>query len=393
MKKYIIIILSILILTGCNKKEELPEGIYINTEDVPVNEEVKLEDIIDTNLEIENKETQLETNEVGEQHIKVHYKNDNKDKTYDVKYNVVDTVKPIFLSAPGTVYRLVNDQSNPCDSISFADNYSRIPTCEIVGDYDISVPGIYKVKYVIKDDSNNTNEKNLTLKIVEELPQSTPSTYQSEMIPFQSIIDKYKTENTSIGIDISKYQGDIDYAKVKEAGAEFVMMRIAVSNSPDQEIQMDSKYLQNIQNAKAAGLKVGVYLYTTATSIEQGKEAANWVLNTLNGEELDLPIVFDWESWSKFRKYQISINDLNDIFMTFAKTIEQNSNYKVMLYGSKFYLENVWDDKIKNNYPVWLAHYTSKMTDYTGKYMMWQTCSDGRIDGIYGDIDIDILFN
>ena len=393
MKKYLLLLLCLLSLTGCEKKEKLPEGSYIDTMDVVVNSDVELKDVIDTNLEIENKDIKLDTKTVGEQHVKVHYKNNNdKTKTYDIKYNVVDNIKPIFLSAPSTIYRLINEDSNPCDSISFADNYSKVPTCEIEGDYDISVVGDYKVKYVIKDDAGNKNEKNLTLKIVEAYPEVKKSNIVSEMIPISTLIEKYKNDNTEIGIDISKFQGDIDYNLVKNAGAEFVMMRIGVSNSPEQEISIDSKYLQNIQNAKAAGLKVGVYLYTTATSVESGIDAANWVLNTLNGEELDYPIVFDWENWSKFRRYEISLTDLNDTFIAFADTIKNNSNYKVMLYGSKFYLENVWEDRIKDNYPIWLAHYTNKMTDYKGKFYMWQTCSDGRIDGINGDVDMDILF-
>ena len=64
-----------------------------------------------------------------------------------------------------------------------------------------------------------------------------------------------------------------------------------------------------------------------------------------------------------------------------------------MLYGSKYYLNTMWEDRVKDNYKVWLAHYTNNMTDYEGKYMMWQMCSDGRIDGIDGDVDIDIQFN
>ena len=302
-------------------------------------------------------------------------------------------IRPIFLSAATSKTILVNDDTNPCDSINIADNYSRVPTCEIKGEYNIEKVGKYNVKYVIKDEQNNTNEKELTINVVKELPQENnkSSAPVSEMIPISTIINKYKKSNTEIGIDVSRWQGDVDYNAVKAAGVEFVMMRIGVSNDIDEDLSMDSKYQQNIKNAKEAGLKVGVYVYTTAINDDMARDTAKWVLNILDGTELDLPVVFDWENWSKFRKYQISIHDLNKAFLTFASVIEEKG-YKPMLYGSKYYLENMWEEKTKNKYPVWLAHYTNDMTNYQGKFMMWQTCSDGRVDGINGDVDIDIMY-
>ena len=121
------------------------------------------------------------------------------------------------------------------------------------------------------------------------------------------------------------------------------------------------------------------------------KELADFVVDTLGDEKLDFPVVFDWENWSKFRSYKISIHDLNQTFLTFTEELKKH-NLDTMIYGSKHYLEIMWDEELKNNYPVWLAHYTNSQTTYEGKYMMWQQCSDGRIDGIDGDVDIDILY-
>ena len=115
---------------------------------------------------------------------------------------------------------------------------------------------------------------------------------------------------------------------------------------------------------------------------------AEWVIKALDGEELDLPVVFDWENWSKWQEYKLSFHDINEIADTFMKTIEK-AGYKGMLYSSKFYLENIWENK--NDYPVWLAHYTNE-TNYKGKYKIWQMCNDGVIDGINGDVDIDIMY-
>ena len=129
----------------------------------------------------------------------------------------------------------------------------------------------------------------------------------------------------------------------------------------------------------------------TAINEDMGRDTAKWVANIVDDVELDFPVVFDWENWSKFRKYQISIHDLNNTFRAFDEELKKH-NLSAMLYGSKYYLETMWEEDIKNNYPVWLAHYTNEMTDYQGKFKMWQMCSDGRIDGIQGDVDIDILY-
>ena len=200
-----------------------------------------------------------------------------------------------------------------------------------------------------------------------------------------SAYSKYKADNTELGIDVSEWQGDIDYEAVREAGATFVMMRIGVKLDSGEDPTLDKKFLDNIKNAKEAGLKVGVYLYSKAKSLEEAIDEANWVLDTLDGETLDLPIVFDWEIWSNWNSYHLSFHDLNEMPKAFIKTVEEEG-YEGMLYGSKFYLENFWDGTYDN---VWLAHYASS-TDYEG-YMMWQFSNIGRIDGIYGDVDLNVM--
>jgi GH25 family lysozyme M1 (1,4-beta-N-acetylmuramidase) len=401
MKKYIVIVLSILLLTGCDinftskkVKEELVEGAYLNiTKEIEVFSEPHLKDIIDTNIEIKG-DYVLDTETIGENSMAIEYTYNGKKTNYLLKYDVVDNVKPIYISANQYVTLLVHDDANPCDSINIADNYSKIPTCNIVGDYNIEKVGTYNVKYVISDEAGNTNEKDLTLNYVKELPEKkkNPSTPSTSYVDFEWVKNKYKNDSTEIGLDVSRWQGDIDYEQVKEAGATFVMMRIGVSNDIDEDLAMDSKFKQNIKNAKAAGLKVGVYVYTTAINDDMAKTAANFVIDCLDGETLDFPIVFDWENWSKFRKYQISIHDLNNTFLTFDKELQKH-NLSAMLYSSKYYLQIMWEDRLKDKYPVWLAHYNENGTDYTGKFKMWQLCSDGRIAGINGDVDIDVLYN
>ena len=401
MKKKLLILATVLFLTGCsinimdNVKTEMVDGAYINLNEILVYTDPKLENIIkDTNVEILNKDTSINTDTIGENVQIVEYRYEHKKYKYKMKYEVKDNIDPIILSARTESYIKVDtEEYNPCDTVNMADNYTKVPTCEIIGDYNLSKIGNYKVKYQIKDESNNIAERDLTIHVVKELPEPVePKPSEPTITYFEDVVNKYKKDNTEIGLDISRWQGDVDFNKVKNAGVTFVMMRIGVSNDVGEELSMDSKYKQNIERAKEAGLKVGVYVYTTAINEDMAKEAANFVIDCLDGVKLDFPIVFDWENWSKFRKYEISIHDLNNTFIAFDKELQKH-NLSAMLYSSKYYLNVMWEDRVKNNYQVWLAHYTdNKMTDYDGKFNMWQMCSDGRIDGINGDVDIDVLF-
>ena len=167
------------------------------------------------------------------------------------------------------------------------------------------------------------------------------------------------------------------------------MMRIGVQTARNGEIGVDSYFLENIKKAKEAGLEVGVYLYTKAGNIEEVRKHALWVINTLNKETLDLPVAFDWENFGSWNSFRISFYEVNEMVNTFIETLNVHG-YEGMLYSSKNYLEKIWENK--KDYPVWLAHYTSQ-TNYEGKYIMWQMCNTGRIDGINGDVDIDILYH
>lgn len=404
MKKTIITLLCVLVLTGCNivvkSDSEIKESnnkvsadayITINKE-IEVFKKTKLIDVIDTNVQGIDENLLLDTSTIGENTMIVDCIYNNVKGKYELKYTVVDKTMPIYLSASSSIYLTLNSDKDPCDSINIADNYSKEPVCSIEGEYNTSKLGTYNVKYVISDESNNINKRNLTINVVKTIPSSPsspPSTPTSTQ--FSWVMNKFKNDNTEIGLDVSRWQGDIDFEKVKAAGATFVMMRMGVSNKPEEALAVDSKFKQNISRAKAAGLKVGVYIYTAAINDEMAKTLADFAVQTLDGETLDFPIVFDFENWSKFRSYKISIHDLNQTFVTFANELKKN-NLDAMLYGSKHYLEIMWEDELKDNYPVWLAHYTNNQSSYAGKYMMWQMCSDGRIDGIDGAVDIDILY-
>ncbi len=308
---------------------------------------------------------------------------------YDIKYTVSDHIPPVFISAPKTLTIEASDEFDICNKIVYADNYDNIPTCHIEGLYDKTKIGTYNdLEYIISDNSGNITKKTFTLEVVNKI--NTANNYSKRNYLYISdIINKYKTDNTSIGIDVSKWQGNVDFNKVKDAGIEFVIMRIGRQSNPNEEVDLDVKFKEYYKAVKDVGLPVGVYIYNTATSIEEGKKIARWVINELNGEKLDFPIAYDFENWSNFMDYKISLHTLSEAYLAFEKELN-NSGYDAMLYSSKFYLENVWMNYDKSK--IWLAHYTDK-TDYKGNYMMWQMTSSAKINGITDNtVDIDILY-
>lgn len=364
--------------------------ITLNENMFPVYEEHTSDELVkDSNVEITSKGEMLENNLVGNYTYIIDYKYKKRNYKYIVNYQVIDNVAPIFISAPKTLTIAYDDEATLCEKIVYADNYDSVPKCEINGDYDKTEIGTYNgLEYLISDEAGNENKKafNLTVvnKITSSYSYSTPN-----YLYMNDILNNYKNEHTSIGIDVSKWQGTVDFKAVKDAGVEFVIMRIGSQRDPSEEIDMDVRFKEYYQQVKDAGLKVGVYIYNTAISKEDGIKTAKWVIKELNGDKLDFPIAYDWENWSNFMKYKISLHTLSEAYLAFEKELKDNG-YDAMLYSSKYYLENVWLDY--DNSKIWLAHYTNK-TDYEGKYMMWQMTSSAKINGITENtVDIDILY-
>ena len=388
--KYLVFLLILSVcLTGCKKTiiDELPENYYINLNDavVDVYSDSKLSDIIDkTNIKYDE-DYKLNTDTLGEKTIELKFNIEEDDNTYiyHLKYNVKDLSKPRILSS-GDRYVTVNSDIWLCDYIMYGDEYSSEPVCRVDGEYDLNTVGDYNIKYIVSDDAGNESEFDTVLHVIE--PSDSTSNNKKTNTYFSNVLKNYKNDNTLVGIDVSSWQGDIDFNKVKDAGASFVIIRIGVELSKDKIIEIDDNYLENIKKAKDVGLKVGVYFYSNALDKKTAINQAKWVIDTLDNEKLDLPIIFDWENFSNWNNLHLSFHDINEISNSFLETVEK-SGYDGMLYSSPFYLKYIW----KSDFPIWLAHYTSK-TDYEGNYKIWQMCNNGIINGIDGDVDIDIMY-
>ena len=266
--------------------------------------------------------------------------------------------------------------------IGYGDDIDRDVELDITGVVDESKEGTYPIKITLTDDAGNKNTKDMEVHVVESYSPGRGGSSED----FSDFISKYKNPNTSVGIDISRFQEDVDFEQVKAAGCEFVYMRIG---GYDRGTYYTDKYYQNnIAGAKAAGLKVGVYWHAEDSSVADVNTSVKYLMEILQDEELDFPIVYDWEDFECFEDYDMSLNDLNTCFEAFANGVEARG-YSACLYSSLNFLENTW--KNEEDHLVWLAHYTNQ-TSYTGDYFMWQHASDGRIPGVNGDVDLDVLY-
>ena len=372
-------------------KYDVPKDVKIEyTKEVNLFDNKLFQELItDKNVDILNKDEKINTDTIGRKKYTLEIKYNKKKYFYIMSVKVIDVTPPVFISAPSTVTTTVMNIAYPCDRAIYGDDYDGHPTCTTEGEYDIENPGTYHLNYVLADQSGNTTTRKVDLKVVEYGSKSTSNNNSTPAyIQFSDVVSKYKNDNTMIGIDVSKWQGNIDFEKVKNAGCEFVIIRIGVQAGKDYEYKMDGNYKTYIQDAKKAGLKVGVYLYNTSLNYNDGVKAAKWVIDALDGEKLDYGVAYDWENYQYFMKYGVSLHTLSMGYQGFKNTLEK-AGYESHFYASKFYLENFW---MGIDEPVWLAHYISE-TNYGGKYYMWQRTGSGKIDGINDNaVDIDIMY-
>ncbi len=313
---------------------------------------------------------------------------------------IFGTIFIILIKAPKNVDRKITDTQPPIivlddiysvkkgydkelvDIILSADDIDRKPKREIIGDYDFNTVGEYQLTYRVEDNSGNITTKDFTLKVKDSI------SYSEEEISLDDAIKLYKNQNTKIGIDVSKWQEKIDWKKIKDAGVEFAILRIAYQKGFDGEILIDPYFEENYKGCIDNDISVATYYSSYDKSIEEAKNHATWICNYINKNNIpNIFVAFDWENWNSFNKLEISLNDINNIADTFMNEI-QNAGNKSMLYGSKTYLEAIW--KNENKYPVWLANYVSN-TSYKGDYDIWQFTQKGKVNGINGYVDINVL--
>ena len=326
--------------------------------------------------------------EIGEKKISFIYLNKNKKKRKaEIKLNIVDTIKPLVFGA-NYFKSYQGVKTDFTKNFLILDNYDREVKKVVENDIDFDKLGKYKLILKATDNSNNITIKEFTVEIVEKPKDNkeTSKTVKRVGIKYEDIYTEYKNNKTKIGIDISKWQGNVDFQKLKEANVEFVMIRLGYQTGFGKELVLDKYYEQNIKLANKYGIKAGVYFYSYAKNTNDAKKQAEFVKKHIKDYKIDMPIAFDFEDWKNIGLAKLSIYDINKNAKTFLDEIKKDG-YQVLNYGSKYYLENIWDI----DYPTWLAHYTGK-TNYSKDYKMWQLTENGLISGIQGFVDVNVLY-
>ena len=210
---------------------------------------------------------------------------------------------------------------------------------------------------------------------------------------------KFNGYNILNGIDVSVYQGNIDWNAVKAEGIDFAIIRVgyrgyaAVGN-----MREDANYRRNIQGALDAGLKVGVYMFSQATNTQEAIEEANFMLSRISGYDISFPVVMDFEYAStssgeggRLYNANLSREEATTVCKAFASTV-RNAGYRPMIYANKYMLRNRLNaGELSAVADIWLANYTSQ-TDYEGEYSCWQYTSSGYLNGISGRVDLDFWY-
>ena len=194
------------------------------------------------------------------------------------------------------------------------------------------------------------------------------------------------------GIDVSKYQGTIDWSAVKEEGIEYAFIRLGLRGYESAKIVLDEYYEANMKGANSAGVAAGVYFFTQAVTVEEAKEEADFVIEHLAGYDVSCPVVFDMEriSGGKGRADQLTKEERTDITIAFCEAVKA-AGYTPMIYGNVVCFTRLLDMTKLNDYEKWYAFYDDYM------YMpynvsCWQYTEKGLVDGIPGNVDLNISF-
>ncbi len=197
------------------------------------------------------------------------------------------------------------------------------------------------------------------------------------------------TEDAVLGIDVSKWNGEIDWNAVKESGVEFVIIRCGYRGSKTGALVEDPYFRQNIKGATAAGLDVGIYFFTQAIDQKEAVEEASMALSMVEGYVLNYPIFIDTEG-SGGRGDSLDVATRTAVCEAFCETIEA-AGYTSGVYASRSWFYNNVNDAELSDYVRWLAEYREEPL-YTGRYEIWQYTSSGAIEGINGRVDMNLSY-
>ena len=206
----------------------------------------------------------------------------------------------------------------------------------------------------------------------------------------------YGVKASSVGIDVSFYNNDINWNVVKAQGIDFAIIRVGGRGWSSGALYDDVRTQEYLRGARAAGVKIGVYFYSTAITNYEAVEEASVAISTLGGMSLDYPIFIDMEFSGEYpygRSDQLSASQRGGIATAFCETV-RNAGYRAGVYSGQNFYKYSMDYNAISSYYIWLASYTSnnRLPDFPYRYDMWQFTDRAAVDGIQGGVDMDVIF-
>lgn len=208
--------------------------------------------------------------------------------------------------------------------------------------------------------------------------------------------NQYGVKASSVGIDVSFYNSDIDWQLVKAQGIDFAIIRIGGRGWTSGLLYDDCRTREYLRSARSAGILIGAYFYSTAINPYEAVEEASVAVKTLDGIPLDLPLFIDLEFSGEYpegRSDLLSPSQRAEIATAFCETI-RSSGYRPGVYAGQNFLKASIDYNVISRYTIWLASYTSddQLPFFDHHYDLWQFTDWGRVDGIRGIVDMNVIF-
>lgn len=195
-----------------------------------------------------------------------------------------------------------------------------------------------------------------------------------------------------LGIDVSEHQEAVDWQQVKDAGMEFVMIRVGWRGYTQGELFADTLAQTHYAGAKAAGLKVGAYIFSQATSAAEGIEEANYLLEQTKDWDIDMYLALNWEHvGDENRTATVDARTLTDITKAFCQTVAEENKRPMVYFDAYLASTRLFLDEL-TEYPFWLAQYAEEI-DFSFPVKMWQYTSTGTVPGIDEDVDINRYYD
>ena len=211
-----------------------------------------------------------------------------------------------------------------------------------------------------------------------------------------------ETEEETQGIDVSRYQGNIDWQQVAQSGIDFAMIRVGYRTKETGEIVEDSTAKYNLQEATANGIKAGAYFFSTAVSEEEAKEEAQWTADFIARYKITYPVAYNCEGYDdpKSRQYHLTKEERTEIAKAFLNEI-YDLGYTPMFYASRAELggDLCWNaTDLEKSYKIWVSWYPARaypetpVSDYAGRHDMWQHTNQGEVSGIDYAVDVNVAY-